>query len=382
MSVFEINCPTRVIIGSNIINRLPEIIRDFGERILIVTSPQIEETSILKKVQNLAEAKSYGVIIFNNVDSQTGINSVDEGVLLARESKTDLVIGLGGSNTLNTAKAIAYIAGSEGYTRDYLDGKMGQGKKLGYIEIPTTHGISYGLLDSFYIKDENENIRREYRSRFNYADVVLSDPRLTFTLQNKYIVALGIEVLAYAIEAFISKAANPLTVSYAEHTMRLVSKNLKKAITDIDNVAVRHALSSAGIFASMALNSSRPGTAFALALPLATRMGLYHGLAVSILLPHVMEFNLTASPNKYVKIAKALGEDVNDITVVEAAIKAVEAIRKILFDLNVPQRLKNFEIDQGKLDMVVRDARSYDFLNVLPRPATYDDLLNILMSSY
>ena len=95
-----------------------------------------------------------------------------------------------------------------------------------------------------------------------------------------------------------------------------------------------------------------------------------------------MEYNLTSSPGKYVKIAKALGENVADISVVEAAIKAVEAIRKILFDLNVPQRLNAFDVDEEKFHDVVRDARTFDFLNVLPRVASYDDLLNILISAH
>jgi alcohol dehydrogenase len=83
-----------------------------------------------------------------------------------------------------------------------------------------------------------------------------------------------------------------------------------------------------------------------------------------------------------VRIARSCGEDVNDISVVEAAIKAIEAVRKLLFDLNIPQRLKNFDIEPEKFDTVVRDARTYEFLSVLPRSVTYDDLLNILNSAY
>lgn len=382
MSVFEINVPARVVVGLNVINRLPEIVQDYGERVLLVTNQTMAEHGHLKKVQSLAEAKAYGVILFDKVDSTSGTDVVDEGVLLARESRANVVIGLGGANTLNVAKAIAFIAGNEGYVADYFAGRMGRKKKVAYIEVPSTHGIASGLLDSFFIRDVEDDVRKEYRNRFNFADVVICDPRLTSTLANKFVVAIGMEVLAQAFDAYISKAASPLTDSYTEKAMELVTKNLKQALIDPENMSVRQALSTAGVFASLALNSSRPGSAYALSLPLATKMGLYRGIAVSILLPHVMEFNLTASPNKYVKVARALGEDVADISVVEAAIKAVEAVRKILFDLNVPQRLKHFEVDQDRFEEAVRDARTYDFLNVLPRPVSYDDLVNILMAAY
>lgn len=382
MSVFEFNIPTRIIVGLNVINRLPEIVQDYGDRIMIVTNKVMDQEGILKKVQPLAEAKSYGVIVFDKADSDAGTEVVDEGILLARESRANVVIGLGGANTLNIAKAIAFIAGNDGYIADYFAGRMGRKKKISYIEIPSTHGICYGLLDSFFIVDSDDLIRKEYRNRFNFADALLVDPKLTVSLPNKFVVAIGIEVLGQAFDAYISKAASLITDSYTEKALELVSKNLKQAILEPENMNVRQALSSAGVFASISLNSSRPGTTFALTQPLSTKMGLYHGIGFSIILPHVMEFNLTASPNKYVKIARAFGEDVSDISVVEAAIKAVEAVRKILFDLNVPQRLKNFQVDQERLDEMVRDARTYDFLNLLPRPVSYDDLLNILLSAY
>ncbi len=382
MSVFEFNIPARVIVGLNVVNRLPEIIQDYGERVMIVTSETMVQQGILRRVQSLAESKSYGVIIFDKCSSDSGSDVVDEGVLLARESRTNVIIGLGGANTLNTAKAIACIAGNDGYIADYFAGKTSRRKKVAYIEIPSTHGICHGLLDSFFIRDVDDNIRKEYRSRFNYADVVLVDPKLTATLAPKFVVAIGIEVMAHACEAYISKAASIMTESYIGNAIELVYANLKQAVIEPENMVARQALSTAGVFSSIALNSSRPGTTYALALAMATRLGLYRGIGVSIILPHVMEFNLTASPNKYVRIARSFGEDVNDISVVEAAIKAIEAVRKLLFDLNVPQRLKNFEIEPEGFDEVVRDARTYDFLSVLPRSVTYDDLLNILNAAY
>lgn len=382
MAVLEINIPARVIVGLNVINRLPEVVQDYGDRVLIVTGPEIAAQGILKKVVDLVESKAYGVILFDKVDSGSGTDIVDEGILLARESKANLVIGIGGANTLNIAKAIAFIGGNEGYISDYFAGRRGRKKRIAYLEIPTTHGICYGLMDSFFVRDTDDDLKKEYRNRFNFADVIVVDPKLTTTLPNKFVVAIGLEVLAMAFDAYISKAASILTQSYAETAMELVAQNLKQAVIEPDNTQIRQNLCTAGVFSSIALNSSRPGSTYALSQSLAARLGLYHGLACALLLPHIMEFNLTASPNKYVKVAQSLGENVSEISVVEAAIKAVEAIRKILFDLNVPQRLKNFELDQDRFEEVVRDARTYDFLNVLPRPVTYDDLLNILMAAY
>jgi len=382
MAILEIHVPTRIITGPNVVNRLPEIIPSFGERVLIVTDKKIEEFGFIDKIKKLVESKVHGVIVYDEVTSLSGVDVVDDGILLARESKVDVVIGLGGANTLNVAKAIAHIAGNDGYTEDYFAGRIAKKKKIAYIEIPTTHGINYGLLDAFYIRDNNDDLKREYRSKINFADVVLADPTFTKSLPNKFVVALSVELLAHAFDSYLSKRSTLLTEAYATMVFELVGANIKKAVLETDNVQVRQNLSQAGIMASLALNSSRPGIIFALTQPLYLKLGLYHGIGSCILLPHVMEYNLTSSPGKYVKIAKALGENVADISVVEAAIKAVEAIRKILFDLNVPQRLNAFDVDEEKFHDVVRDARTFDFLNVLPRVASYDDLLNILISAH
>ncbi|MDR2734024.1 MAG: iron-containing alcohol dehydrogenase [Spirochaetota bacterium] len=382
MSVFELNIPSRTIVGLNVVNRLPEIIQDFGERVMIVTSDVMSENGAARRIQSLAQSKAHGVIMFDDIKPESGSDTVDEGVLLARESRTNVIIGFGGMNTINIAKAIAFIAGNDGYIADYFAGRTAKRKKIAYIEIPSTHGICYGLIDSFFVRDVDENVRKEYRSRFNFADVVLVDPRFTSTLAPKFVVAIGLEVISHACEAYLSKAASILTESYIGNAIELIYPNLKQAILDPENMITRQSLATGAIFTSIALNSSRPGTAFALAMSLATSLGLYRGLASGLLLPHVMEFNLTASPNKYVRIARSCGEDVHDISVVEAAIKAVEAVRKLLFDLNVPQRLKSFEMEPEKFDDVVRDARTFDFLSVLPRSVTYDDLLNILNAAY
>ena len=383
MSVFELNIPSRIIVGLNVVNRLPEVVQDFGDRVLLVTSETMMQNGAARRVQNLLESKSHGVILFDGVRADAGSDVVDEGVLLARESRTNVVVGFGGTNTLNIAKAIAFIAGNDGYIADYFSGRVAHRRKVSYIEIPSTHGLCYGLLDSFFIRDADENIRREYRSRFNFADVVLVDPRFTLTLAPKFVIAIAIEVIAHACEAYISKASSVLTEAYIGNAIELIYSNLKKAVVDPDNMVIRQQLSTAAVFSSIALNSSRPGTVFALAMSLATSLKLYRGIGASILLPHVMEFNLTACPQKYVRLARSCGEDVHDISVVEAAIKAIEAVRKLFFDLSLPQRLKQFpEAEPDKFDDVVRDARTFDFLSVLPRSVTYDDLLSILNAAY
>ena len=95
-----------------------------------------------------------------------------------------------------------------------------------------------------------------------------------------------------------------------------------------------------------------------------------------------MEFNLTAVPGKYVQIARNMGEEVTQLTVVEAAIKAIESIRKLLFDLKIPQRLSEFNIPSEEIPLIAGHSREFSFLNDVPRPIAREDIINILMSAY
>ena len=385
--MFDFSVPTKIVFGENILGQLGQLARQYGERVFLVSDAKaMQDTGYLTKVKKHLEEESYGVLLYNRVYSQSQADSnseiVNRGADQARHAKCNVIVGIGGKTTLQIAKAIAFLVSNGGNLEDYFLGRKGDNKKVSYIEIPTGYGFIPGLTNFFYVTDKFDSVKKSVETPKNHADLVLVDPKLTITIPGKSSAFIGVELLSLAIETFISKRMTPIAEAMAIKAIDTIAINLAKSIQDPENILFKGHLCTSSILTSIALANSTPGICFALSMSLNSVFGIYQGLAASILLPHVMEFNLTSCANRYVHVAKAFGENVNDITVVEAAIKAIEGIRKILTDLRVPIALGELNIDKGELMRAAKLARNFEFMNALPRPVSKDDLFNILNSAY
>ncbi len=381
--MFEFNIPTKIILGNGVINRIGEITRELGERVFLVSDAvTMQETGYLSKVKKLLEDEGHGVLPFYKVYSDSHSDIVNKGADQARHAKCDIVVGFGGKTTLNIAKAIAHLISNDGNLEDYFLGKKSDKKKITYVEVPSTHGYIPGVTNYFYVLDKFDRVKKSVEHKNNYADLIIADPKVTTTLPSKHAAAIGMEMLAIAVESYISKASTPVSEAFALRSIESIGSNLVKTSSDQENINFRTIISTAGVLGSLALANSTLGSCYALSLALNSVFGIYQSMVCSILLPHVMEFNLTSSANRYVQIAKAFGENVADITVVEAAIKAIEFVRKLLFDLKIPTKLGELEVDKEQLEKVAKIARNYEFLHYLPRPVSKEDLYNILIAAY
>ncbi len=385
--MFEFSVPTKVIFGEGVIDRLGEITKEYGGRVFLVSDARaMQETGYLSKIKKILEESSYGVLLYNRVYSTSKADSnseiVNRGADQARHAKCDVIVGFGGKTTLQIAKAIAFLVSNGGNLEDYFLGRKGDKKTVAYIEVPSGYGFVPGLTNFFYILDKFDSLKKSVETKLNYADVVLLDPRLTTTIPSKSSTYIGIELLSMAIESFVSKNMTSISEALAIKAVELIATNLAKSIQDPENVTFRGFMCTSGILTSLAVANSSPGICFALSLAMNSIYTIPQYVVSSVILPHVMEFNLTSCANKYVYIAKAFGEQVGDITVVEAAIKAIEGVRKVLTDLRIPSRLSELNIDKSELLQVARLARSYEFIHYLPRPVSKDDLFNILASSF
>ena len=381
--MFEFQIPTKIIEGQGYVNKIGETVKEYGKRIFLVSDAlTMQETGYLSKVKTLIEEETHGVLVFNKVYSDSNSDLVNKGADQARNANCDCIVGFGGKTTLNIAKAITYLVSNGGILEDYFLGKKGNKKTIKYIEIPSAHGYCPGLLNYFYVTDKYEGMKKSITSTNNFADVIILDPKLTSTIPAKFTSSIAMENIALSIDTYISKSSNAVSDTFALKAIEFTSHNITKSVQDAENMTLRSSLSTAGLFTSLALANSAPGVTYALSLGLNAVYGIYQGITSSILLPYVMEYSLTSSANKYVQIAKAFGEDTSNITVVEAAIKAIEGVRKLLYDLKIPQKLSDLELDKDELYNAAKIARSYEFLHFLPRPVSQEDLYNILLSAY
>ncbi len=377
MAVLEFQIPTNIIFGNDTIARLPEVATANGEKVVLVVDKAAIENGTMNKIRRLIEGYAYGVMVYE-VPSRPTTYHLFEGVSIATSGRADVVIGVGGEDSLSVAKAIAQFATQEIAQEEYKSHKKYGIRKVRYIEVPSQQTVCWGLMPITYIIDETDNMKKPYIDQNSRAEALIIDPVLTGDIPKNTVVYSAMEGIAYAFDAYISKKATPISDAFSLKAIEYLSMNLKRLAVEPGNNKIKTNLSMGTLLSSMAIYSSSLGTTAACSMGMDASQGLNQAIASTILLPHIMEFNLTAAANKFIQIATAFGEKVSDITVIEAAIKSIESIRRLLIDLQIPQRLSEYKISEEKLDLSAKAASQYDFLGYLPRPAGRNELSEIL----
>lgn len=379
----EFTLPTKIIFGTEVVDRIGEISKEYSDKVFLLANGDVmRKSGILDKIEKLLEISKVEYILYDKIKSNPSNEDVDEIGTLIRQSRVKLIIAVGGQSIINTAKAVAYLGKNKGKIAEFLSGGIGGDECVRVITVSTIPATMQQINDEFVLTDNNDNIKKIYKNPSLFPFIAFIDPKLTTSLPMNYTIGSGFAILSNAIESYISTASNPLSDSLSLKAIEITGSNLKRIFLHKDDMTARSNIMMAGLIVGMSLLTSKLGTCEAMALALSSKEKIYKNIAHAIMLPHVMEFNLTSMPNKYVQIAKALGEDIANITVVEAAIKAIEGVRKLLFDLKVPQKLSDYKIDKENLPIISSVARRYQFMNFTPLPISKEDILNILLTAY
>ncbi|MBN1898260.1 MAG: iron-containing alcohol dehydrogenase [Spirochaetes bacterium] len=382
-SSIEYFLPTRIIFGNDVSNRIGETSVEYTNRVFLITSGEYtRKIGLLPKIETLLEKSGVDYIMYDDITRDPSPAIIDEIGDLIAQSKVKLVVALGGRSVINAVKAACYMARNDGSITDYINGKIGKDESVPCIIIPTIPGVNQVISDDIFIKDSNDNIKKVFKNKALFPLITLVDPKLSMTLPVNYTVGSGFAVLSNAIESYISSAANPISDALALKAIDFSGKNLRNIFMNREDLQARSRIMMASILVALSLLTSKPGTCEAISLSLSAQGGLYQNISHAIMIPHLMEFNLTTAPNKYVQIARALGEDISNVTVVEAAIRAIEGVRKLLFDLKVPQKLSEYNVKKEDIPHISGISRRYNFLNYAPTPISKEDILNILLTAF
>jgi len=380
MALLEFQIPTNIIYGNETISRITELAAPNGEKVVIVCEKDASEIGITSKIKRLVDMNAYGTILYE-IGANANTKDLFEGVNITKSGRADVVIGLGGENVLSVAKSIAQFSTQELTEEEHKSHKRYGIKKVRYIEVPYMQTVCWGLLPTTYIIDETDNIKKPYIDNESRAEAIIIDPNLTEELPMNDVIHSAMEGLAYAFDTYISKKSTALSDAFSLKAIEFLSMNLKRLAMEPANIKIKGNLSMGALLASLAIYTSSLGSTAACAMGLNAACDLPQPVGATLMLPHVMEFNLTAAANKFIQIGVALGEKVSDITVIEVAIKSIESIRRMMQDLRVPQRLSDYNINTEKIDLAAKVASQYEYLSYLPRSAGRNELNELIESA-
>jgi len=387
--------------GRSKVEKVGEIAKNMGAKmILVVTDKGIVKAGICKKVTDSLESAGVEYQVFDKVQPNPLDTIVEEGVQVAKEIKCDMIIGLGGGSSIDTAKAISLIVTNPGSIRDYevrTAADIGKIKNhpLPLITIPTTSGTGSEANFWAIVTNSERWNKMSIGGPAPYPGgpciaprVAIVDPELTVTLPPSQTAFTGADAFAHALEAYTANVANPISDALSEYAMRIIAEYLPIAYTNGKDIEAREMMSLAACLGGIAFANSDCAGIHALGEALG---GLYgnppkpvipHGVCCGLFMPWMVEYNYRTNPVKFAKIAQILGEKVEGLPLWEAAEKSVDAIKKFLATLDMPRSLKELGVKEEDLPAIAERTMWNVSVGSNPRPLTYDVALNILKKAY
>ena len=359
---------------------LPKHVKTYnGSKAVLVTDPGLRQAGMANRVERVLKDAGIPFVTYDKVPENSSTGAMLAVVQMIKESGADVLIGLGGGSSIDTAKlAAAQAVHSRPFT-EYMGMNKYHKESLPVIAIPTAAGTG-AEVSIFAVVTEDETLTKmPCGSKTLLPKVALLDPDLTVSLPPKLTAATGMDALGHAMECFVNTACQPISGALAWGSMTLVGKYLRRAVADGTDKEARYGMLLASTMGLMAMDSTRVGPAHALSIPLGSwGTRLHHGLLIAILLPPVMAFNAPAAPGRYASVARALGEAVDGLPAEEAALKAVEAVRRMNADIGIPADLKAYNVPEDSVDRIIEEAMKSGNLLVNPRKVEAADLEKML----
>ena len=379
------NVPNRVLFGHGAAQSLGEYLETFdASRPLVVTDQGVRAAGVLDPLLDSLEAAGGDYALFDGVSPDPDDEVVHEAADAYEQADADLMLGVGGGSSLDTAKAASILTTNEGHILDYAGSGNVENPPPPSIYVPTTSGTGSEVGHWCIVKDSETNVKEEIGDVKLLADLALVDPDLTASAPPPVKAATGMDVLTHAIEAYVSIKAQSQTSALAIDAIEKVGDALPRAVEyrngSDDALAT---MARASMQAGMAFNGAGLGAVHALSHQVGGRFGVPHGLANAIILPYVMEYNLPQAADEFCDIAEALGEDVDRARGPrQEATKAVRAVSDLGDAVRIPETLAETEAERDAIPELASQALEDGSITGNPRIADQDDLERILERAF
>ncbi|MCF0140527.1 MAG: iron-containing alcohol dehydrogenase [Mogibacterium sp.] len=321
-------CP--VLYGPDALNELGAKAKELGgSRAILVYDKGIGSTGIIEKIEKMLTDEGIFVLKFDGVLADAPKDMVNSVGQLAQDNNIDMIVGIGGGSSLDTAKAVAILVENP-LPIDQYYAQFGKPFKQSFplILIPTASGTGSEVTAISVIHDEDTDAKEFVLRPGNLA---ILDPKVTLSLPPHVTAATGMDAMSHAVEALTSKGASPKSDLLALHAIKLIAENLAVACEDGSNLEARSNLSLASNFAGMAFSDASVHWGHAAAHEMGIKFHMPHGDACALTLPEVVKSSAELAPEVTKKIAEALQVEVPaGASAVEVGEMAAKAIRDLM----------------------------------------------------
>lgn len=373
--------PTRVHFGTGVLKRAAQLIGQAlpGKRVFLVTDAGVARTGLVSPLLEQLSDAGYVVEVFDKVQPNPKHTDCDEGGKQIRRFGADMVLAIGGGSVLDSAKAIALLHTHEGSIRQYEGRNRLVRDVTPIVAVPTTAGTGSEVTRSAVITDTSRKFKMTVKDARLAPRIALVDPETTYSLPKQLTASTGMDALVHALEAFTCKKANPFSDAWASQALRLIFPNLRTAVHTGDKAA-REKLMLGSLMAGVAFSHADVGAVHCMAEALGGLYDTPHGVANSIFLPVVTEFNLQADPERHAEAARLCGLNTTGMSAAEAGGLLVEELYRLARDIGIPtlrelgyvdpdqfETLADYSFANGSTPSNCRDITKWDYLQLFKK---------------
>ncbi len=363
-------------------NLVPEIKRRNFKKILLVTDETLMNCGVTKLVIDCLDRGDIDYKIFDKVKPNPTISNCHEGIKVCQEYGADAIVCVGGGSVIDTAKCIGIvIENPEFYDINSLEGVADtKNRCLPIIALPTTAGTAAEVTINYVITDEEAVIKRVCVDPNDIPVLAIIDTELMAGMPKMTAAATGLDALTHAMEGYITKAHWEMTDMFHLKSMELTYKYLYDAVnkdkTAIDKMGLSQYIAGMG-FSNVGL-----GIVHSMAHQLGATYDVAHGIACSLFLPYVLEWNGVVCPERYRDMGLAFGLNMDNLSDMECVSKVVSAVRELETKLGVPQHLSELNVRKEDFEVLASKALKDPCTGGNPREVKLEDIIELLEKAY
>lgn len=357
-----------------------EIVARGFRKTFVCSDPDLIKFNVTGKVLSVLDKAKIPYEVYSDIKPNPTIENVKNGVEAFKNSKADCIVAVGGGSSIDTAKAIAVIANNP----EFADVRSLEGvaptknKCVPIIAVPTTAGTAAEVTINYVITDAEKDRKMVCVDVHDIPVVAVVDPDMMSSMPKGLTAATGMDALTHAIEGYITRGAWALSDMFHITAIKMISENLRAAVRNEDSG--REGMALGQYVAGMGFSNVGLGLVHSMAHPLGALYDTPHGVANAIILPVVMEYNASASGEKYRDIAVAMGvEEAKTMSLPDARKAAVDAVKKLARDVGIPADLKDV-VKKEDVEFLAKSAYADACRPGNPRETSVEEIIKLYES--
>jgi alcohol dehydrogenase len=369
----------RVISEPGALAKLGEAVRSIGgTRVLLVTDPGLEHAGHPQRAAKAMLEQGLEVYTFDGVKENPTEREVDAGVVFAKTHSVDCIVAVGGGSSMDCAKGINFIYTNGGRMADYKGHGKATRPMLPSVGVPTTSGTGSEAQSYALITDEKSHLKLACGDKKAAFRIAILDPEVTVSQPKSVTAVTGIDAIAHAIESFVCTKRNPFSTMCSIAAFRYLEGNLETALRSPGDLVARSGMQVGAHLAGMAIENAMLGVCHSCANPLTAHYGITHGIAIGVMLPHVIRFNSLSADRFYAELVDEAGL-ANGRSASETL---ADRIVEVTIASGLPCSLKECGVSNTILHLLAEEANQQWTARFNPRPVTESDILKLYQAAW